>query len=522
MHNPTPEQQSIIDHVATELSSHLMVSARAGAAKTSTIVMAAEHIPASRNPLAVAFNKRIADELTSRLPSHFTCKTLNALGHAAWTRARNGKPKLDTDKMYNTAKLVLAENMSGQSDEDLFTDVLNLSRKAKSIGLVPLGAPFAKEGVVPDTDESWQDIAFALGLDASIDRVILSRKVLLASIASAFKNEIDFDDQIYMSVLFGGQYARFGDVFVDESQDLSTLNHMQLERIVGKRLIAVGDPFQAIYAFRGADAQSMSTMKEKFSPMVELNLTKSFRVPFNISRRQTDWVPDFDSMPFLGEGEVQYWPKRSLEQTYWSLDDIPQVGAILCRNNAPLMRMAFALIKARRPVKVLGRDIGASLASVLEKACGRSPKTIEEVYPKLDAWKQKELAKANGSESKLDVIHDRFASLMVLIDASLLGDKPATNHLEVSRFIRDLFSDREGGPQLVLSSGHRAKGFEWEWVMHLDPFRVPSSFAQKQEASGNPGPMVQEKNLRYVIETRSKDVLVLANLSDCQEVGGEE
>jgi hypothetical protein len=45
-------------------------------------------------------------------------------------------------------------------------------------------------------------------------------------------------------------------------------------------------------------------------------------------------------------------------------------------------------------------------------------------------------------------------------------------------------------------------------VVHLDPWRIPSKWAKSEAAR------IQEANLRYVIETRPKKALVLANIED--------
>ena len=79
--------------------------------------------------------------------------------------------------------------------------------------------------------------------------------VILQSIKLAYDGKIDFDDQIYMPSLFGGTFPKFPLVLVDEAQDLSLLNHAFLQKLVTKRIIAVGDRNQSIYLFqrRGAE-----------------------------------------------------------------------------------------------------------------------------------------------------------------------------------------------------------------------------------------------------------------------------
>jgi hypothetical protein len=525
---PTPEQHDIIEFLAGNPDTNTMIDAVAGAAKTSTIEMAAPRIRVP-SVLAVAFNKKIADELAERLPSSFHCRTLNAVGHGAWQQARGKRQVLDADKMYKLTKAIVPGE--ADKDSDLFAQTLGMARRAKAQGMVPNGSPMKATGLISDHPDEWEDLAFQLGFTEVDDEVIFyARQVLLKSINAAFQSEIDFDDQIYMSVLFGGVYPQYHTVIVDESQDLSPLNHRQLMKMTQTRLISVGDPRQAIYAFRGADGESMTNLESYMQrprnqggigkgEFKRLHLTKSFRVSKVVGKRQRAHVPQFDTMDFNAEGAVEHWPASKHNEegdaaTSWSLSAIPQTGAVLCRNNAPLMSLAFALIKQRRAVKILGRDIGANLANLLLKITGKDQRTIHECWPKLDEWKSRELAKVPDSEAKQDAIMDRYDALYVLLDAS---GKP--HNLACADFIKDLFSDKPDNRAVTLASGHRAKGLEWDWVMHLDPWRVPSKQAKKAQDRGNDGPMEQELNLRYVIETRTKNLLVLASLDDCLEIG---
>ena len=68
--------------------------------------------------------------------------------------------------------------------------------------------------------------------------------------------------------------------------------------------------------------------------------------------------------------------------------------------------------------------------------------------------------------------------------------------------------------KVILATGHRAKGLEWPVVIHLDPWRVPSKYAKKAAQDGNRAQLQQELNLKYVIETRAKSILVEASLED--------
>jgi superfamily I DNA/RNA helicase len=75
---------------------------------------------------------------------------------------------------------------------------------------------------------------------------------------------------------------------------------------------------------------------------------------------------------------------------------------------------------------------------------------------------------------------------------------------ELCSTIESLFSKDSG--LITLATAHRAKGLEWPHVLHLDPWRIPSRWAKSEEA------LLQETNARYVIETRAKETLILADL----------
>ena len=66
-------------------------------------------------------------------------------------------------------------------------------------------------------------------------------------------------------------------VFVDEYQDTSTMQMRILLKIEAKQYHLIGDKFQAIYGFSGANCDAIEhILKEKY-PIKELTLTKNFR-----------------------------------------------------------------------------------------------------------------------------------------------------------------------------------------------------------------------------------------------------
>lgn len=506
---PTEEQREILKAIR-ESNKSLLINAFAGCGKTTTLEMLAKELP-RKSSLAIAFNVKIKKELERRFPEYFTVMTFNGLGHRAWARTVRGNLTLDDKKL---GKLVTQElKKSNMEDiEDAWQLVRELVSKAQSRGLTPSET---RPGWIEDTEDNWKEIAEDNWLQVDDSIVEVARRVLRASVMKAHEGIISFDDQLYMPLFFGGQWPRFDIVLVDEAQDLSPLNHEQVRRVAGfgGRLIVCGDRLQAIYGFRGADTSSIEKLKALRTEWIELPLATTFRCPKEIVKRQQNHAAGFKAFDTAPEGEfnelgsiAEQWKSNPpTEKDFnWSLDDLPNGDiAILCRNNAPLLSIAFKILKKGFGVQMLGRDLGKGLLSIIHKLSGKS-NDLNYFKSQLEEWKTTEYSKAliNDDEKKAERIEDQYSCIMAVIESAEIKSIQ-----ELKKKLEDLFA-RENG-RFTLSTGHRAKGLEWNTVVHLDPFRIPSKLARK-----NPKAMEQEMNLRYVIETRTKQTLIEANLED--------
>lgn len=492
MLNSTPEQQLILAEARSKDS--LLINALAGAAKTTTLVMLASKLPMEPT-LCLAFNKRIAEEMGKRMPSHILSATLNSAGHRAWSQTIGKRPKVETDKLYTILSDLNGRLSASERKEagETFAATLRAARLAKSAGYVP--PQMRKFGTsLCDVDDLTESLAQQCDVDPSDWFLHRMDAILETSIAQAYDGLIDFDDQIYMSTLFGGSYPRYPIVLVDEAQDLSPLNHASLKKLFGGRLIAVGDPHQAIYGFRGASHTSMADLKETFS-MKELTLSTSFRCPINVIKNVHWHVPRMAWPEWASVGIVEHLAE-------WGPSNIPDGSAIICRNNAPIFRIALALIRAHRGVKIIGNDIGASLVKTLEKlGPGNMPQA--QIFEAVEAWRVAQEKKAH--EARLASIRDKAECLRVFADYGSTLD-------ECVAYAKHLFA--ASGP-IELMSGHKSKGMEYEIVFHLDPFLVPSKWAAKAaEETGDESQLIQERNLKYVIDTRPKEALYYVNSED--------
>lgn len=459
MHDPTPEQAAIIQSVTA--GEDTIVEALAGCAKSTTLEMCATAAPASRQILMLAFNVKIKKELEARLRGRPNVKvqTLNGLGHGVLLKA-GLRPTVDTDKIFKLTKDL------GLRKDDL-ADTMALARLARQAGIIPKGK--VGKGLLPDDPDVWNEIA--LEEDISLDLVSAARQVFCKSFDLALAGTIDYDDQVYLSALVYGAFPRPDVVFVDEAQDLSPLNHLQVRKAAGLRgqVVAVGDSHQAIYAWRGADHQSMQSLRALRPAWTDRTLSVTFRCPRRVVERQWDLVPTFQPGPNNLEGEV-----RVLSD--WT----PAPGsAILCRNNAPIIRLAFRLLRRGVPAQVLGTDIGKSLKRLYNKLSLHGAKPVSDVIE--SAKQQIQIDPRKNA--------DKYGSLIALLESGIGIDAALTK------------LSAKGG--VALATIHRAKGLEWDTVYHLEPDLIPSIHAETEAE------LQQEENLRYVAETRTKDRLFL-------------
>lgn len=515
---PTPEQQAILD-ATTSSKESLMVTAMAGTGKTSTLVMIANALP-MQPAIALAFNTSIKKELEKRFPSFWKIMTLNGLGHRAWMSAIRGKPILLDERKLGRLTTQTLKDHQYSGGEDAWGNIRQLVTKAMQAGIVPESRPH--KGFRPDTPEQWAMLADENWLqDVGEIEISLAREILVRSVNEGFEGIISFDDQIYLPVCFNGQFPRYPLLMGDEVQDWSVMNRVMAQRACSGRFILVGDPRQSIYQFRGADSASMDRLRKLRPQWIDLPLSVTFRCPKVIVDRQQKHAPGFTAFHTNAIGAISKFlrypdpigstiPKEDLNgpQT-WNWNWVEQQNkhhslAILSRNNAPLLKIAFKLLRSNVPVTMLGRDIGKTLVALSKKVLPDDDLPAPACMAEVNAWRDSQvaLAHANGQEEKVANLHDQAECLLAVIEGAR-----AENAAAIRWYLKELFERTAG--HVTISTIHRSKGLEWDTILHLDPWRIPSKHAMQ-----NPVQMQQEMNLRYVCETRCKRLLIEANLED--------
>lgn len=450
----TVQQQSIIDAIAAGES--IAARAVAGAGKTTTLIAGVSQV--TKPGILLAFNKKNAEDLRTRITStSIEAKTLNALGHRIWSDHLRKRLAVSADK---TKDIIKKFNWSLETDE--FFALIRMVSVAKARAISPgiLNRP------APDIDE-WLAGAQQVDIPDDMFKHLLDKavEVLRKSVQDAWNGSIDFDDQLYMPVVFNSRFPAFSFVAVDEAQDLSPLQHEMVARLKPQQLVVVGDPNQAIYGFRGASESSYYDLIDLFS-LREMPMTMSFRCPTAVGKEARKYVADFETLADAPSGAVNEVASAEL---------VP--GAVICRFNSPLVKLAFSAIRRGVPVNYLGRDFIGGLKSIHKKA--PTPAALE-------FWLKTRLAEAKTSGAKSRA-HDQFQSLM-----AVHGGAQSTG-----RTVEDILNAL-GAPtdsRITLSTVHKAKGLEFPTVTFLD---------YDEEADGG-----QERNINYVGVTRAQQTLNL-------------
>lgn len=467
-------QRDIFSFVEEHPERSLLVKARAGSGKSTVIKEIARRISTKRKILVCAFNASTREALTKAIKQPNTnIQTFNQVGFRAVLRVW-GNLTVEADRQQQ----ILAAIMPGGklAPEGSIGDMRKLITLAMS--------RLAK------TDQDFIDIMdnyeCAPRDPKDVERYIgWARETLRRSQEKT--GVISFADQVYLPIAMGLGLPQYDDVLVDEAQDC---NPLQLALIRGSvkpegRLIAVGDPQQAIYSFLGSDLDTLDQLVAA-TDMHTLPLSVCYRCPEKVVELAKNIVDDLQAAPGAIEGEVVQASYNQLLQEARSGD------LIISRSNAALVETLLGLLKEKKAAYIMGRDESASLEAFLRKVGGNTFKEFYERMSEYVARESERLAMA-GKDGQVGALLDKQEMLIALGEGLSTIDQLQTR-------IRTIFGDIKNPPPgaIVLASVHKSKGLEYRRVWMLE-----STFRLR-------GP--EDENLYYVAVTRAKETLFLVQL----------
>jgi len=402
------------------------------------------------------------------------------------------------------------------------------------------------------SDDELETLAIHYGVDLSAKEEVFKavRHILEQSreIPRDGTGRWDFDDMCWLPTVNNLPMEKYDLLLVDEAQDLNKARQ-QIALKSGKRIIVVGDERQAIYGFNGADVASIDNMYALLGGSVykgavaDMKLTQTRRCGKAIVRSAQRFVPDFEAFKDNHEGEVvrcQFGELESEPSAEMSEAEIAEAGPkagmgssryslgeddfVLCRTNAPLVGLAFRMLKAGKRVNIKGRDIGEGLKSFIKKS---KEKDVSSFLIWLEKYQERETERIQKRKwvdaEALVTLEDKCMCLRTFCDGAVeikdlykaidqvfKGKVCPKCQQSFDESTKVCWKCEEGGKKVplmtpagtMLSSIHRAKGMEANRVFIIRPDLMPHKKAKTEWERG------QEANLQYVAETRAIKTLV--------------
>ena len=605
---PSSYQKAILNFIDNK-NGNLLVDAKAGSGKTSTLCLIADKIiNQDKKCLFLAFNKSIVQELQSRIISdNVQIKTLHSLGltflrsYLYKKHAENYILEVDQhdDRIKEWVQNSFAQNcdtefrianseLSDSDFKDLLGDVLreisqmvNYSRLYNA-NYHDYDQLYKLAPKLCWNLKNWDDIGlknFPKVIEEVIDKIKYDFENPENDSFGKPIYKVGYTDMIYFPCLYKmnvpysiRQYLDF--VLVDETQDLSCLQQLFLKLLINynTRLIAVGDEKQSIYAFAGADTQSIRNLKRNFA-LEELPLNICYRCPENVIKIAQEIVPSIDwNHSRDDKGEVKFLQEKDLGSSIKAND------VILARRNNDLVRLYKKLVLDDKiSVKFKNTEMVTTIVNEIKrvikeyiKRYNQCQNVEKELYAICDAnnvnWKQsddkmskedksflentyKRLVKENKKRSKpisksnynisylkdcmkeyeeegdFSFVYDGMpdnvlAEYFDIVESLILNyEENCTSVLvkDLEIYIESFLKGNINKEAPILSSIHMMKGGEADNVYIYDYPRFPYVYNSQTEDAQQ-----QEKNLQYVALTRPKKNLYLLKISRCRSRETEE
>ncbi|MDR1625619.1 MAG: UvrD-helicase domain-containing protein [Spirochaetia bacterium] len=288
----SPEQEAAVRHG----EGHSLIIAGPGTGKTALLAARVARLVsegvAPESILALTFTVKAAEELKERIAEKkITAASFHAFC-ASLLREHSGQagiPKdfrvLDEEEQQRILEEALRETAGGKNKPRLKAAAAYIEERKRFL-LLPgqTSAAFKAEGFDVPAGEFP-------AADPPREAVYAEYRKRLKALCA-----LDFDDLIAgaLRLLACGVLAprRYSHIFVDEYQDVNFAQYALIRLLApaktpggeGPRLCVIGDPDQAIYAFRGADPRYIDRFREDYPGAAVYRLTKSFRCASPILR----------------------------------------------------------------------------------------------------------------------------------------------------------------------------------------------------------------------------------------------
>lgn len=464
----TDEQANAVDLFKTSHS--LKISAFAGTGKTSTLTAIAKST--EKRGLYLAFNKRTAAEASTKFPRSVDCRTMHSLAFRAVPSVYQG----------NTAKLTksLNSNHVARLLEIEEIAVGNITLRPRSLAFLAANTVqrFCHSG---DDELLVRHVPLTGKLQMLDPKYQDEFKEYVSKLAAylwdrmldpASDAPLGHDGYLKLWSL-SKPHLNYDFLLLDEAQDTNEAV-LSVLRLQDNHLTLVGDRHQQIYEWRGA-INAMANVETE----AEAFLTRSFRFGDSVAAAATSILRRLgETRAVVGD------PNRDTR-----IAAAGRTGTILCRTNAGVVAVVVdALAKNRRPHVVGGvADLICMLEDVSKLKCS-IPAECPDFLGFKDWAEVVDISKSDEGQF--------FRSLVKIV--LVHGESTLIQKLRS-------VSGEEDGADLIVSTGHKAKGREWDSVTLFSDFEL------RLNKDDPPKPVLnrEEARLLYVAATRARKLLVV-------------
>jgi superfamily I DNA/RNA helicase len=456
-------QKAIFNEIAVG-TGNLIIIARAGSAKSSSIIEGCKHVPKGKSSIFIAFNKSTQEELRNKLPHSTEALTTHGLGLRT-VRSKFPNVEINKDKTIHIIEKILPKNRKYLLD--------SVDKVASLCKATLTDSPSKIDALLDHYEVDVGKVERSTFIKYVIDTLRSSKEDT---------SSVNFDDMIWFPIIYGIKPPTSDFVFIDECQDLNISQiRLALQSVKhGGRVIAVLDNFQSIYSWRGADSEMLGRLKKQLKPK-ELKLPISYRCPKRVIYLAQKLVPDIQAWDQSPDGEIHHIHTAEM------MNYVKPGCFVLSRTNAPLIKWCMTFIKRGIRSNILGKDIGDYLLWIIKKSGKKSP---DQFMIWLDKWAEKETLDRKSRGRSTAYILDRVECFRELCYQTSSLD-------EVEANIRKMFGEPGDKNIVLFSSIHKSKGMERDdvFVLH-DTLKNDSQ---------------EELNCSYIAFTRARKRLYLVS-----------
>jgi len=360
----------------------------------------------------------------------------------------------------------------------------------------------------------------------------------------------DFDDDLWFAAMHADEIdwtkpKKYDFVLADEVQDFNIAQKKILEKLLesGAKIVAVGDPRQSLYRFRGASETSFQDIADMLKSnsenpnAVSKQLTKNFRSKPGLINRanQGTVVNDIEAGLEDDPFDPEIYTNREMDVSGMMdllgnemehLGELQKQTAVLARTNEPLAKTAMELMKAGIPFEIMGWDLSNEVINLINRVLNWQKGVWEDIniadfQDIMNDFVDEKRNKWGNQVKKQGDLKDMIEGHKAISSAiDMIGDIENKDKHDITvKELKDWLRQRLGGMKekfkskkekmeykeklrklnpVILTTAHKSKGLEFDRVFEITPSLYPHPKAKL------PADLDQEDNAWYVGHTRPR------------------